>query len=515
MSLYTTLVFVALAALGALIAYLGDLIGARVGKQRSSILGLRPRQSARLVAAIIGGLLPLLGLGVATIGSRYARAAVFELRTLLDQRKELQARIDELQHDVDRFEEQAASAEKRAEQAETAAEELKGIQEEQKERIEGLQEREGELQARAASLQDRVKGLTGRVESLTARRDTLEENLKSAQADLEKSERELLTAQSDVTATRAELEAKRREVEQKRKQVDDISLQLDHVKLELEDVNRQLEPTRDELQTASAELESLAEEKARLEEEYAEAEARLQSITRHEELVSRTPEGLFEPGYELLRVVQPAGRTQDQIEADLFEWLHLASTVAKRRGVPEGPNGRSVLLVAPTDRPGEVSERQIVQDVAKELRTAGPREWVVMVRVFRRFFPDYDTQLQVHFQATPNELKFRAGEVLDEFVLTPDEGQERIGELEAIQTLWRRVSDSDSPVRVRAIAEGMLPRPNTESYGSIDLAEIYKATQEIMAIPGGALVRLKAAADTYTRGPLELEIDVTPVGEAT
>jgi hypothetical protein len=136
-----------------------------------------------------------------------------------------------------------------------------------------------------------------------------------------------------------------------------------------------------------------------------------------------------------------------------------------------------------------------------------------MVRVFRRFFPAFDEQLSVHFQATPNELAFRRGAVLDEFVLAPVGEEQQIGELQSIQTLWHRVADDDSPVRARAIAEGMLPRPNSDSYGSIDLASIYAATQEIMAIAGPVLVQLRAAEDTYTRGPLNLEIEVMPAGE--
>lgn len=506
MSLYTILVFVALAVLGALIAYLGDVIGARVGKRRSTIFGLRPRQTARLVAAVIGGLLPLLGLGVATIGSRYARIAVFELSSLVDQRRTLELRVDELQQQITGFEERAENAEKRAEDAEATVADLRGMQEEQQERIETLQTREGELQARAADLQ-------GRVSSLTERRDELQERLTGAQASLAQSEEELAELEEDLGASTEELEAKRREVEQRRRQVQDTNNQLDIVQRDLTSARRQLEPTRQELIATSNELVRLEEERAKLEEEYAEAEARLRYVTAHEELVSRTPEGLFEPGDELLRVVQRGDRTQDQVEADLFEWLHLASAVAERQGVPEGPNGRAVVLVAPTDRPGEVSERQIVQDVASQLRTEGPDEWVIMVRAFRRYFPGQGSQLQVHFLATPNELEFRKGTVLDEFVLAPSEGDARISELEAIQTLWRRVTGSDSPVRTRAMAEGMLPRPNSDTYGAVDLAAIYEAAQKIGEAPGSVLVRVRAAEDAYTRGPLVLAIDVQQVGE--
>jgi uncharacterized protein (DUF3084 family) len=443
--------------------------------------------------------LPLLGLGVAMVGSQYARMAVFELRSLIDQQRQLQGRVDELQEQVDRYEERSRQAEERAERAEESAAELKDIQEEQQQRIEGLQTREDELQARAAGLQERVQGLTGRIETLTARREELEASLTDARAGLAQSEEDLRRAEQSLGVTRAELNERRREVEEKRRDVENISNQLDIIERELGKANRALEPAQRELVATSREL-------AAREQELQELEARLQQVMSHQELVSQRPDVLFEPWDELLRVVQSANRTQAQVEADLFEWLHLASAVVERKGVPEGRTGRAVVLVGPPPEgrePGEATERQIVSHVASLLRAAGPGEWVVMIRVYRRYFRGDNTQVAVVFKATPNELKFRQGEVLDEFVV-----DSRIEELDAITTLWHRITDDDSPVRARAIVQGMLPRINTTSYGSIDLAAIYHAAQEIREGPGPMLVQLRAAADTYTRGPLELEIEV-------
>lgn len=499
MALYTILVFVGLGLLGALIAYLGDVIGLRMGKARSSLFGLRPRQTARVVAAVIGGLLPLLGLLAATIGSGYARIAVFELRSLLDQRKQLEARVDTLQDEVEHYEQRVAEAETRAERAEAAAAELKGVQEEQRERIEGLQATEGDLRGR-------VEGLTGRVETLTARREQLQRDLTSARDDLRGSRERLAAAQQNLDVTEEQLQAMEEEVEEKEQQVENISLQLDNVADELGNVNRELVPAQQELIRTHEELTTR-------EQELGELEQRLQQVMSHQELVSQRPDVLFEPWDELMRVVEAADRTQDQIESDLFEWLHLASAVVERRGIPEGSNGRAVVVMAPVPAgadPGEASEREIVKYTASQLRTTGPDEWVVMIRVYRRHFRGDKSQVAVAFKATPNELEFDRGQVLDEFIL-----QSSIDELNAITTLWHRIADDDSPIRARAISEGMLPRPNTTNYGSIDLAAIYRAAQEIRAGSGPMLIQLKAASDTYTRGPLELDIDVSPVGGAT
>ena len=62
MSTYTILALVILRILGGIIAWVGDVLGYRLGKSRRSLFGLRPRSTARLVAVSVGVALPLLTL---------------------------------------------------------------------------------------------------------------------------------------------------------------------------------------------------------------------------------------------------------------------------------------------------------------------------------------------------------------------------------------------------------------------------------------------------------------------
>ncbi len=491
MASYTVVIFVALAALGALIAYLGDLVGARLGKRRSTIFGMRPRRSARLIAAIVGAILPLIGLGVATLGSRYARVAVFELRTLMRSREELTGQIDDLQKQVARSEREARDADERATVAEREAETLLEAQEDAQERI-------GELTTRADDLRTRV-------DDLTARRGQLEGELEDAQAGLQDAQADLDTAQADLTTTDEDLERKRAEVEKMRGHVERLTTHIRSMDDRLAPLQRRLEDTQSELESRMSRLEVA-------QQELEDIEARLEQVQRRQELIAERP-ALFEPGDELIRVVLPADETQDQMESELYEVLHFAGAAAERRGVPEGANGRAVLVVAPIPpwaSAEHVPEGMIVRHVASELRTRGADEWVVVVRAFRRLFSDDDTQLAVEFKAAANRLVFHAGEVLDEFAIGSDATA-----LQAFEGIWLRITDKQtSLVRARAIAEGMLPHPDTGNYGSIDLAEIFAAAEAIRAGDDMMLVRVVAAEDTYTRGPLLLDIEVTEAEES-
>lgn len=64
------------------IAWLGDALGTWVGKRRLSVLGLRPRVTALVVAISTGILITFLTLGVATILSEDVRIALFSLDSI-------------------------------------------------------------------------------------------------------------------------------------------------------------------------------------------------------------------------------------------------------------------------------------------------------------------------------------------------------------------------------------------------------------------------------------------------
>jgi len=71
-----------LVVISGLIAYIGDVLGTYVGKRRLTVLGLRPRITALVVAISTGILITLLTLGAMTIISEDVRTALFHMNTL-------------------------------------------------------------------------------------------------------------------------------------------------------------------------------------------------------------------------------------------------------------------------------------------------------------------------------------------------------------------------------------------------------------------------------------------------
>ncbi|MBU1107945.1 MAG: DUF3084 domain-containing protein [Candidatus Riflebacteria bacterium] len=81
---------VILVIISSLIAYLGDVLGTYVGKKRLTVLGLRPRVTAVVVAISTGIFITLLTLGVMTILSEDVRTALFHMNSLRQDLESLQ-----------------------------------------------------------------------------------------------------------------------------------------------------------------------------------------------------------------------------------------------------------------------------------------------------------------------------------------------------------------------------------------------------------------------------------------
>lgn len=79
------------------IAWVGNLVGRRVGKNRLSLFGLRPRTTAQIVTVATGVLISVVTVGAVLAFSREARVALFELRQTLET---LEARAELLRAEI-------------------------------------------------------------------------------------------------------------------------------------------------------------------------------------------------------------------------------------------------------------------------------------------------------------------------------------------------------------------------------------------------------------------------------
>jgi uncharacterized protein (DUF3084 family) len=94
---YGILLIGTLVVASGVIAYVGDIVGRRMGRKRLSLFGMRPRHTAITVSVAVGMLITMFTLAVAMLASRDVRQGLLNVAQMRRQQAELQRDLDETQ----------------------------------------------------------------------------------------------------------------------------------------------------------------------------------------------------------------------------------------------------------------------------------------------------------------------------------------------------------------------------------------------------------------------------------
>lgn len=455
MSTFGLFAFVILPILGGLIAWAGDVIGYRLGKSRRSLLGLRPRNTARLVGVSVGVLLPLVGLLTALAGSQEARDAVFRIGELRRQEATLTAANKQLK-------ERIAQAEADAKKSEGKSEEL----------------RQHLLLTR-----DKLGQTQDQVEESAAR-------LKVAEQDVKK-------ARLDASGLRTAAEKLQQIKERLLAQIAPLRESLQQLQESLSQATQRLTETTNELTLKGAKLD---ETNARLDR----TQRALGALTEKYLLEIRSPV-VFESGHELVWAIVDVPDDQGQVEHALRGLLVVASEAAERQGAEVGANKLAVRVARPWPPDAAIegelpSESQIITYYASELRKQRDKREVVGVRVSRRMYQAEHAQAQVEFWSKPYVKVFSEGEVV--YAATIDGRGTRAEIYTQLYNLLTRL------VRREAQERGLLPDPKSREHGSLPAGQLIETLDTIAEHKVPVVVRAVAAKDTYTTEQLVIKLEV-------
>jgi len=155
------------------LAYLGDVLGMRIGKKRISLFGLRPRDTSRLITAITGMVISIAILITMTIISENVRTALFSMKFIQGQLQSLTRELQESRSESQLMSLTLLDSEKRLrEQQEglvAVQEDLALIQpklEEAQESLFRMQKEKEQLEFEKEALSDSVESLKEESESL-------------------------------------------------------------------------------------------------------------------------------------------------------------------------------------------------------------------------------------------------------------------------------------------------------------------------------------------------------------
>ena len=363
MTFWALLVLILL--LSALVAYLGDRVAKWAGKRHFRFLGLRPRQTATLVAVLTGVGIALFSYLTFLLVFREARETILQAQAIREERDRLKGEREALLGLKEAMEAEAARA----------LSELNALRAERKELLEALEQAEalrGRLEAEAKELQAQVAALEKERLRLEEEKARLAALLSEREALLREKERAL----AGRTQALRVLEEAARKAGAEKKQLEGEKTRLE---ADLSFLQARLEEARRERQALQEELAALRERLGQAQRSLAQAEARVRALLQQAEVLEGERGQLSQ---RLLRLSQ--GLYLGEVRLGAEEGRATLERVAERRALLQGFRGAELLE-------GEVR---------------GPGVAVLEGAGYR------DGRLLVRFRFYPEKKAFPAGEVL-------------------------------------------------------------------------------------------------------
>ena len=180
------------------IAYVGDILGKRIGKKRISLFGLRPRATAMVITIITGGIISVATFGLLINLSSQMRQMLLETEKIQKQRNELQGEVDDLKGMVQQLSDNIMTA--------------------RSERDKVKIERDGYLDD-ANRLSDEIGDKQYELDQLALNKIDLENKITEL-------EDQAITSQEQLTATNAELAELKDEYDKTNTELDFISREI-------------------------------------------------------------------------------------------------------------------------------------------------------------------------------------------------------------------------------------------------------------------------------------------------
>lgn len=358
--------------LSALVAYLGDRVAKWAGKRHFRLLGLRPRQTATLVAVFTGVGIALFSYLGFLLVFREAQETILEAQAIREERDRLKGEREALLRLKEAMEAEAAQA----------LSELNALRAERKELLEALERVEafrGRLEAEVGVLRGQVAALEEERARLEKERSRLAALLSEREEALSEKDRALVERTQALKAVDTRLRAleeaaRGAEAEKKRLEGEKARLEADLALLQA-----RLEETRREREALQEELAALRDRLLQAQRSLAQAEARVRALLQQAEALEGERGQLSE---RLVRLSQ--GLYLGEVRLGAEEGRATLEKVAERRALLQGFRGAELLE-------GEVR---------------GPGVAVLEGAGYR------DGRLLVRFRFYPEKKAFSAGEVL-------------------------------------------------------------------------------------------------------
>lgn len=347
-----------------------------------------------------------------------------------------------------------------------------------------LQMQKAELEAQRDTLQKQAEALGNELADKNSLIASNEELLKQQQAQLDGKNEEIRLTQLDLQQAQQARDDKTR-------QLSIIQVAMDEAKTDKEEA----EAARD---AAVSDKEKAQKDLTMLEETKQQMMTTIQTLDQRIRLLNQTMthirEGfvIFRAGEVLSSIVLNGGMNEAATRQEVSQAMNQTNTMICRRLGIQDEN--AVLVYISPDE---------FESVIHELQQSGNKKKLLRVIAAGNIMLGEPTL--VHIEMYDNQLVYHRGETVYEAKLPAQESTENT-ELLVLRFLHN--------VNKNAQMRGMLPDPLTGNVGAVTVTEMFDAIAKIKSYSGSNVVlRAVTMSDTYTAGPLGVDILVEPTNE--
>lgn len=488
---------------GGALAYGSDWLGRRLGKQRLTLFGVRPRHTATLLTTLTGVLTVAVTIAILTALNESFRVWITRGDRILYELRENETRLQSLRERTEQLISERKQLEEERAKAEAELLRIKAQYEQQLQKAQLLEQELDAARARLADSQRTLKSVQKQVALLRQVREELQhqtERLRQEVADLQAFQQRLREQNKDfteynirVTQENIQLENRNRTLLAENQQLEARNRELQQQNTELESQNRVLLDRNTEYRMRLTQLESAVRELVQL------ANIRLQPVA-------------FQIGEELARTILPANWSEFRIRTALQDLLNRADQFARQRGARAQDAPRAVFI--PEKRVRLASGEEITVDEVESLDTIvanirNYRDSVVALVVALTNTAEGEP-VPVEIRLFRNHKVFTAGQEVARTTL------ECRGEHDVLAQVLQFLQGT---VRQAAIERGMVPRveqadapPTIGETAPYTLAGILEQARRCRT-PRVVLIAY-AQKDTYAGDSLQLRFEVLPEGKA-
>jgi len=210
-----------------LIAYMGDVLGKRIGKKRISIFGLRPRKTAMVITVITGAVISLGTFAVLISLSAPIRMMLLQMDSIRSERDSLLKKNDELRNDARNLSDQIMSIQ-------NDKDKLQKEMDANKAELETIKTQSDDYRQQVTKKEAQLQQLTLHQKQLENDLAKSGSDLKKLNAELEQTNNEKITVQGAIATMKSNLTDLEQQVKTKEASIKNLNDEINKKNIEIQ-----------------------------------------------------------------------------------------------------------------------------------------------------------------------------------------------------------------------------------------------------------------------------------------